>query len=160
MWCVCGTVMFALMQNENYELFDVMICGKQMMMNRSAGDAAYQQGNLHAFSLLIRGTFVRLNVEEKESHPSPPLCTLFCLPHVVCAIPFLSNTFIRQRVSMIKRQTKGEHQGTSKQSSGVKVRQRILLEIIVFLRRVRESSLTFVLFWSEVLGPQLHKLST
>ena len=34
MWCVCGTVMFALMQNENYELFDVMICGKQMMMNQ------------------------------------------------------------------------------------------------------------------------------
>ena len=28
-------------------------------------------------------------------HPLP-LCTLFCEPHVVCAIPFLSNTFLRQ----------------------------------------------------------------
>ena len=105
MCCVCGTVMFALMQNDNYELFDVMICGKQMMMNQRVKQPNLTM-HLYYINLRLWGTPSRLrNVHVRTCfkcgrkrilvHPLP-LCTLFCEPHVVCAIPFLSNTFLRQ----------------------------------------------------------------
>jgi len=99
MWCVCGTVMFALMRNENYELFDVMICGKQMMMNQRVKQPNLTMHHI-LFNLRVRGTFMSehvLNVEEKESRPSSASLHVVCEPHVVCAIPFLSNTFTSVR---------------------------------------------------------------